>query len=423
MEITTQHSPAAIPTVAARHPGGVAPTTTIPPRPEPLSSPETRRVTRTLGGRDALAVIGAATAAVATTSVVFVRLAPFDGVLGFVVMAYALFVGFYCLLVALDETGPIVRDRVAAVVVHSLGFVLLAALAAVIIYTMWRGWNALSHLNFFTEDMAEAGPLQGLEIGGILHAIVGTLEQIAIALLVTVPLGLLCAVFLAEIPGPFSAFVRTIVEAMTALPSIIAGLFVYATVILVLDVDKSGLAAGLAISIMMLPIVIRAADVVIRLVPGSLREASLALGASQWRTVWHVVLPTARSGLTTAVILGTARGVGETSPVLLTAGFTANLNLDPTVGPQVSLPLFTFNSVTRPDAAMIERGFGAATVLLALVLLLFVIARMIGGRGPGQLRRRQWRRARRASHRDAVRFARRRADTRRPSGDGETAHA
>ncbi|WP_141726160.1 PstA family ABC transporter permease, partial [Actinacidiphila rubida] len=157
-------------------------------------------------------------------------------------------------------------------------------------------------------------------------------------------------------PGGYARLVRTVVEAMTALPSIVAGLFIYATVILILGYDKSGLAAGLALSLMMLPIIIRASDVVIRLVPGSLREASYALGASQWRTVLTVVLPTARSGLTTAVILGTARGIGETSPVLLTAGYTASVNKSPLSGPQTSLPLATFFMVASPQKNMIARG-------------------------------------------------------------------
>ena len=134
---------------------------------------------------------------------------------------------------------------------------------------------------------------------------------------------------------------------MTALPSILAGLFIFATWILVLGFERSGLAAAIAISIMMLPIIIRSADVVLRLVPGNLREASAALGAPQWRTVWHVVLPTARSGLTTSVILGVARGIGETAPVLLTAGFTATMNLNPTANPMVSLPLAAFEFVGR----------------------------------------------------------------------------
>lgn len=349
--------------------------------------------------------LGGAFAAALSATALLHRLTPLSGRLGLVVVAFALFVGLYALLVSFDEPGPVVRDRVAAVVVHGLAAVLLGTLVLVVAYTVSRGAKALAHANFFAQDMRNAGPLEPLSVGGIAHAIVGTLEQIAIGLAVTIPLGLTCAVYLNEVPGKLSRFVRTIVEAMTALPSVVAGLFVYATVILALGLGKSGFAAALALSVMMLPIVIRAADVVIRLVPGSLREASLALGASQWRTVWHVVLPTARSGLMTALILGTARGVGETSPVLLTAGFTAALNTNPFSGPQVSLPLATFEFVKSPQPSMIARGFGTAATLLLLVLVLFVLARAIGGRGPGHLTRRQQARRARASARDLARFA------------------
>ncbi|WP_181799366.1 ABC transporter permease subunit [Kitasatospora acidiphila] len=150
--------------------------------------------------------------------------------------------------------------------------------------------------------------------------------------------------------------------------------------------------ASLALTVMMMPIVTRAAEVVIRLVPGTLREASYALGGSQWRTVWNVVLPTARPGLATAVILGMARGIGETSPVLLTAGFTSGMNADPLTGHQVSLPLFIWNCVRQPYPAMVSRGFAAGLTLMLLVLVLFVTARLIGGRRPGELSRRQRRR-------------------------------
>jgi ABC-type molybdate transport system permease subunit len=166
---------------------------------------------------------------------------------------------------------------------------------------------------------------------------------------------------------------------MTALPSIVAGLFIYATFILILGMGKSGFAAALAISVMMLPIMIRASDVVLRLVPSTLKEASLGLGANNWHTMWHVTLPTARSGLVTAIILATARGIGETSPVLLTSGFTAAFNSDPFHGPMVSLPLAIFQFVKSPEPTMIARGFGTAAVLMLLVVTLFVIARVIGG--------------------------------------------
>ncbi|GAA2414724.1 phosphate ABC transporter permease PstA [Streptomyces pulveraceus] len=370
-----------------------------------VSVGERRRSVSLLRATDVYALLGAAAAALSLTWLLFARLLPLSGTIGFLAVAYGLFLGLYGLLVSFDENGPAVRDRLAAVVVQSLGLVMVVALGFVVVFTLWEGRKALPHLNFFTQDMAEAGPLDPLSAGGILHAIVGTLEQITVALALTVPTGMVCAVFLNEVPGRFARFVRTVVEAMTALPSIVAGLFVYATVILALGFDRSGLAASLALAVMMLPIIIRAADVVIRLVPGTLREASYALGTSRWRTVWHVVLPTARSGLTTSVILGTARGIGETSPVLLTAGFTAEINGDPLSGPQVSLPLATFEFVKSPEPTMIARGFGTAAVLMALVLVLFVVARVIGGRGPGQLTRRQEHRRVEASRRDAERFA------------------
>ncbi|NUK32815.1 phosphate ABC transporter permease PstA [Streptomyces lunaelactis] len=372
-------------------------------------SPEVRRNTSSVHGSDLLALAGAAVGSLALTALLFTWIAPFDSILGFVVVTYVFFLGIYAVLVSFDEKSVAVRDKVAAVLWQSLATLLLAALVMVVVYTLWRGKSSLVHLNFFTEAMSRTGPLQPLTEGGVLHAIVGTLEQIAISLAITVPLGLACAVFLNEVPGRYARFVRTIVEAMTALPSIVAGLFIYATVILMLGFDKSGFVAALALSVMMLPIIIRAADVVIRLVPGSLREASYALGASQWRTVWTVVLPTARSGLTTAVILGTARGIGETSPVLLTSGFTPDLNLNPLTGPQVSLPLATFQLVSSPQPNMIARGFGSAALLMALVLLLFIVARVVGGRGPGELTRNQRHRRVQASRRDAQRMSKRAA--------------
>lgn len=387
-------------------PGGLAPAT-APRAPEPsapLPNAEARVRTGTLRLEDLLALAGAAAVAVSATSVLFTRLAPFDGALGFLLVAYVLFLGAYALLVGLSEPGPIVRDRVASVAVHTLAATLLTALVFLVLFTAYRAREALPNLNFYTQDLTAAGPLEPLTVGGIKHAVVGTLQQISIALVIVIPLGLTCAVFLNEVPGRFARLVRTVVEAMTALPSIVAGLFVYATFILALGREKSGFAAGLAISVMMLPIVIRAADVVLRLVPAQLKEASLALGAGQWRTVWHVTLPTARSGLATAVILGSARGIGETSPVLLTAGYTAALNANPFSGPQVSLPLAIFELVKSPQPTQIARGFATAAVLLALVLLLFAIARVIGGRGAGDLSPRQQRRRAAQSQRDVQRW-------------------
>ncbi|WP_213815142.1 phosphate ABC transporter permease PstA [Glaciihabitans sp. dw_435] len=346
--------------------------------PELVTEQQPRR-TSALRISDLLSAIGAAIASLAATTFLVTQLAPIQGPVAFGVIAYILFVVFYSILVAADETGPVVRDRIVLVIVHSLAFTIFITLVFVVLFSLIRGAQALPHLNFYTQDMSLAGPLDPLSDGGVLHAIVGTLIQIAIALAITIPLGLTTAVFLNEVPGPFARFVRTIVEAMTALPSIVAGLFIYASLILLLGFEKSGFAASLAISVMMLPIMIRSADVVLRLVPSTLKEASTGLGAGQWATVWRVVLPTSRSGLVTAIILATARGIGETSPVLLTSGFTASLNVDPLHGPMVSLPLAIFQFVKSPEPTMIARGFGTAAVLMLVVLLLFVIARLIGG--------------------------------------------
>jgi len=142
----------------------------------------------------------------------------------------------------------------------------------------------------------------------------------------------------------------------------------------------------------MMPIIARASEVVLRLVPGTLREASYALGSSQWRTAWNVVLPTARPGLATAIVLGMARGIGETAPVLIVTGFTNELNLNPFSGPQVSLPLdiwFEGHILPHTNPENVARAFGAGLALVLVVLLLFSAARALGGSAPGELTKRQ----------------------------------
>jgi phosphate transport system permease protein len=385
--------------------GSAAPRTTLPGRP-----PERRPVQpRRLSGirlQDVLALAGALAAAFATTGLLWTELVPFSGLIGFIVVTWALFVLFYSLLVSFDQNGPAVRDRVVSVVVHSLGALVVLALTFVIIYTFAQGGKALVHVNFYTQDLRSTGPLAPLTQGGVQHAVIGTLIEVGIAMAIAVPLGVLAAVFMHEVPGTLSRFVRTVVDAMTALPDVLAGLFIYATLILWLGRGFFGFAAGCALAVTAIPIVARASYVVLRLVPGGLTEASYALGTGQWRTVWHVTLPTARSGLATAVILGAARAIGETAPPLLTAGVSAYVNFNPLHGPMMSLPLLAYLSVQSPEKAEIARGFGAACALLILVVGLFTIARAIGGRGPGQLTARQQRRRALGSRRDLARFDR-----------------
>lgn len=373
------------------------------PDPDRASEGVVREV-RKMRLEDKFDMIGGAVAGLSLTFLLFGWFTPLTSDVGFVVVAFLLFLGVYALLISYRSGWQDIKDRLMTVLLYSAGSLLVGTLLFVVTFTLFRGQEALSEFNFYFETMELAGPLDPLSMGGIFHAIMGTLMQIGMALIITIPLGIATAVFLNEIGGPFARFVRTISDAMTALPSIVAGLFVYAAIITLITHQRSGFAASMAITVMMLPIVIRASDVVLRLVPGNLREASLALGATRWQTVRRVVLPTARSGLVTAVILGTARGIGETSPVLLTSGVTAVLNLNPFSGPMISLPLQVFDFVKSPEPNMVARGFGTAAVLLLVVLTLFTAARIFGGRGPGQLSARGYRRVLAQSRSDVRRM-------------------
>ena len=397
---------------AAGDGGAAEPSATmLPKRPGRITVPQQRRLTRQFSREDALRIAGSFLSALCTTLLIFGGITQLSGRLGFVVVGFAIFLVTYAVLVSLTEDLPIVIDKVMTMLLGSAAAVAIGALFSVVLFTLWRGRTALFRWNTYLDDLSRTGPQDGLGQGGVGHAIVGTLIITGLAMLITVPLGLACSVYLTETKTRAGELVRTVVTAMTALPSVLAGLLVFSTWILILGFERSGLAAALAVSIVMLPIIIRAADVVLRLVPGNLREAAAALGAPRWRTVWRVVLPTARSGLTTSVILGVARGVGETAPVLLTAGFTATMNVDPIKNPMVTLPLVAFKLVSSPLPAQISRGFAAAAALMVLVLVLFAVARLLGGRPVGRLSARQARRAAARSEQDL-----RRVQTRHQAG-------
>lgn len=359
----------------------------------PIDSDDRRRLKlTTVSAAGVVSVLGSATGAIALAWVLDQRVLPWSGALGFWIVAYALFLTLYTAVAWAQWPRRAVVDRVVGVILASAAALVLVIVLDQLVFTVDRGARAIVHANFWTQTMSVTGPLAPLTSGGMLHALVGSLEQLGLATAFSVPLGLAAALYLVEVGDWLARPVRIIVEAMTALPEIIAGLFVYAFVILTLGAERSGFAASLALTVMMIPVVTRTAEVIFRLVPHALREASYALGSSQFRTVWTVVLPTARSGLSTAVILAMARAVGETSPVLLTAGFTKELNTDPFSGPQTSLPLYIYNYVRYPQATMVQRAFGGGLALMAMVLILFVLARVIGGRPPGQLSKRQLRR-------------------------------
>ncbi len=358
---------------------------------QPLVSGDVPLVLRRVTPEDVLTVVGAAVASLGLTWILYERVLPLSGAFGFWLCWYLAFVVFYLAIAGLQWNGLVVRDKALAVLVSSGGVFATVVVIDQIGYSFLKGLPAISHLNFWTTDMSLAAPLSSLRVGGMLHAAVGSLEQLALATLFSVPLGIAAALFLAEVGGRLERPVRTIVDAMTALPSIVAGLFIYALAVLSLGVPKSGFAASLAIAIVMLPTVTRAAEVVLRVVPGTLREASFALGASQWRTVWQVILPTARSGLSTAVVLAMARGFGETAPVLLLAGSTNVLNTNPFHSWQATLPTFIINDILNDGQIpnYVYRAYGAGFALMVVIVILFAIARMLGGARPGELTKRQ----------------------------------
>jgi len=366
----------------------------------PTTGREPQNVRRTprrvrIGGADPELVahlVSAAAGALGLTWLIFERLVPMTGVIGFWLCWYAAFLVLFACISAttLDRVG--VTDRLVGALVTTAGLIMVACLVGIVVFTFVRGREALSHLNFYTQTTAYIGPEAPLNQGGIVAAMVGTLEQVAISVVLSVPLAIATAVYLSEVRGRLARLVRTVVEAMSAVPTIVAGLFIYSMLILKFGQERSGFAASLALCISMIPVVCTTAEVVLRLVPNGLREASLALGTTQWQTVSRVVLPTARPGLVTAVLLGVARVIGETSPVLLVAGSTNELNADPMHGPMLSLPLFAFTQMKMPLDTAIARAFGSCVVLLVVVVVLFGLARILGGRPPGHISPRRQRR-------------------------------
>lgn len=339
-----------------------------------LSSHSPRR-TRTFGQREVTETVVPIVVSLVTTTLLFL-LTPLDGGFGFVLIAAAIFLAAFYVSVRRTRGAIHGIDRVVGVAI-TLAAMLTATPLILIVWTVFRkGIPGLS-LNFFTKTMEGVDPSSGPKVGGALQAITGTLTQVGLAMLVSVPFGVATAVYLNEIRGRMSPIVRLMVDAMSGIPSIVAGLFIYTVWVIGPGHGYSGFAASLALGILMLPTVARTSEEMLKLVDPSLREASLALGSSQWRTVSQVVLPTARTGIVTAVILGIARVAGETAPLLMTA-----FGNDKVIGPvralhepQSALPLLIFQLFAQDQR---QRAWTAAMVLVLLVLALFTLARIIG---------------------------------------------
>jgi phosphate transport system permease protein len=280
------------------------------------------------------------------------------------------------------------KSRLGSAYVWVAGTLALVPLVDMTLFIAVRGGPVVaSHFPAFLVHDAVGGPTAPVWKLGVGHAIVGSIEQVGLASIYTVPISILTATYLTERSSRFSRVVRTVVDAMIGMPSIIAGIFIYVWWVQPRHTNgSSGFAASMALAVLMLPIMIRTAEEVIRVVPGSLREAALALGAPRWRVTLRVVLPTARSGLITAVILGVALGVGETAPVLFTAQGSPRYNWDPVHGAQADLPLQVIGNILSSAPNQVREGYGGAFVLITAVLALFTAARIIGSSKPGRWR-------------------------------------
>ncbi|MEU8178099.1 phosphate ABC transporter permease PstA [Microbispora hainanensis] len=268
------------------------------------------------------------------------------------------------------------KDRLVQVLVY-LAFALAVIPLLSVLWLVVKNGIGRFDMEFLTHSMRNIGARDAG--GGAYHAIVGTLEQVLLASLIAVPIGLLTAVYLVEYGegGRLSRTISFFVDVMTGVPSVVSGLFVLAFWILVLGMPFSGFAGALALSILMMPVVVRSAEEMLRLVPRELREASYALGVPKWRTIVKVVLPTAFTGIVTGVMLAVARVAGETAPLLLTVFITDSINVDPFNGPQMGLPLYVFDQAGRPTDTAINRAWTGALTLILIVMLLNLVARLI----------------------------------------------
>ncbi|MCT9931221.1 phosphate ABC transporter permease PstA [Planotetraspora sp. A-T 1434] len=274
------------------------------------------------------------------------------------------------------SAGRRVKDRAVQVLVYLAFAVAVIPLLSVLWLVVKNGLKRFD-VEFLTHSMRNIGARDAG--GGAYHAIVGTLEQVLLASLIAVPLGLLTAIYLVEYGngGRLSRIISFFVDVMTGVPSVVSGLFVLAFWVLVLGMSFSGFAGALALSILMMPVVVRSAEEMLRLVPNELREASYALGVPKWRTIVKVVLPTAFTGIVTGVMLAVARVAGETAPLLLTVFITDSINTDPFHGPQMGLPLYVFDQAGRPTDTAIDRAWAGALTLILIVMLLNLVARLI----------------------------------------------
>ncbi|NGO10808.1 phosphate ABC transporter permease PstA [Streptomyces sp. HC44] len=266
------------------------------------------------------------------------------------------------------------KDRVATSLVWVAFLLAVIPLVSLVWTTISRGVKVLD-VYFLTHSM---GVVTDTEVGGgINHAIIGTAQQVGLATLIGAPIGVLTAIYLVEYGrGKLAKSVTFFVDVMTGIPSIVAGLFIL-SIMLMFEMQPFGFAGSLALAILMMPVVVRSTEEMLKLVPNELREASLALGVPKWRTIIKVVVPTSIGGITTGIMLAVARIAGETAPILLLVFGAKFINTNPFEGAQQALPLYIYQQYGAGEAAAYDRAWAASLVLIAIVMILNLAARGI----------------------------------------------
>jgi phosphate transport system permease protein len=269
-----------------------------------------------------------------------------------------------------------VPDAALIVTTYFLGAFVMVLLISVLWSVVEAGFAALSP-QFIFQNNVYVTPTTSLEIGGVGHAVLGTLLVVGLSTLVTVPLGVATGVYLTETRGKSRGFIRVLLQAIAGLPSVVAGLFVYSMLIVTGVSAYAGWLGSLALVPLMLPTVARVTEESLKLVPQELRNGALALGAPSWRAFLMVTLPAAKSGVVTAVLLGVARVIGETAPLLTTTFAANNTSINVFNGGLATLPTYIYNYISLGFDTSIQRAWGAALVLLLLVGILFGAARYV----------------------------------------------
>ena len=274
------------------------------------------------------------------------------------------------------STSRKLKNNLATILFGASFLIAMVPLIWVLYTVLERGLTAITSSTWWSRSLAGVLPEQ--MAGGVYHAIYGTIVQAAIAAVLAVPLGIMAAVYLVEYGrGNFARATTFMVDILAGVPSIVAALFIFALWVATMGFPQSAFAVSLALVLLMLPVVVRNTEEMLKLVPDELREASYALGVPKWKTIARIVVPTALPGIISGILLALARVIGETAPVLVLVGYARSINYDPFDGNMASLPLLIYTELINPEEAGRARVWGAALTLILIVAALYIAAAFV----------------------------------------------